>query len=210
MKTLDTGHDKIQKICDILKKETLEPAHLEAKKIIEAAKKQAEHIIAESHQQAEKSIADARRVIEQERNVFQSSLTQSAKQSLEALRQAIEHKLFNEELHNIVLRHTVDPHVIAKLIDAIVKALEKEGLAADLAAIIPASISVKEVNALLASGILNKLKDQSVALGDIGGGAKVRVEGKKMTLDISNNEIEDLLQRYLRKDFRKLIFGGMN
>lgn len=207
MKTLDTGHDKIQKICDVLKKETLEPAQLEAKKIIEEAKKQAEHIISESRQHAERNIAEARHTIEQERNIFQSSLSQSAKQSLESLRQSIEHKLFNDELHSIVKQQTSDPRVIAKLIDAIVKALEQDGLAADLSVIIPASIPVKEVNALLAAGILDKLKEHTVVLGDIAGGVKVRVEGKKMTLDISNSEIENLLQRYLRKDFRKFIFG---
>lgn len=210
MKTLDTGHEKIQKICDILRKETLEPAHKEAQSLIEEAKQQAEQILAEAHQHSEKIIADARRVIEQERNVFHSSLSQSAKQSLEALRQAIEQRLFNQELHQLILRDTANPQVIAKLIDAIVKALEKEGLAADLIAVVPSSISAKEVNSYLAADILNKLKDHSVTLGNIGGGVRIRIEDKKMTLDISDAEIEDLLQRYLRKDFRKMIFGELS
>lgn len=207
MKTLETGQEKIQKICDVLRRDTLEPAKEEAQGIIIEAKKRAEHIIVEAQQQAEKFLEQARHAIEQERNVFQSSLTQSAKQSLEALRQSIEYNLFNKELHHLVVRHTADPKVIAKLIESLVKALEKEGLAVDLAAIIPASVSSKEVNTLLTAEILSKLQGNSVVLGDIAGGVKILIKNKRMELDISNTEIEELLQRYLRKDFRKMIFN---
>lgn len=207
MKTLETGFDKVQKICDVLRQETLEPAKQEAQKIIAEAKREAEQILQDAHHQGEKMMADVRRVLEQERNVFQSSLSQAEKQSLERLRQAIDHQLFDEELHHFVTQYTADPHVIAKLIESIVRAIEKEGLSADLSAIIPASVSVKEVNALLASNILNKLKEKSVVLGEISGGVKIRLENKKMTLDISNAEIESLLKRHLRKDFRSRMFG---
>jgi V/A-type H+-transporting ATPase subunit E len=207
MKTLDTGFDKVQKICDVLRQETLEPAKQEGQKIIADAKKEAEQILKDARQQGEKLMADTRRALEQERNVFQSSLTQASKQSLEALRQAIEHQLFDEELHNLAIHHTTNPQVVAKLIESIVHAIEKEGLAADIAAIIPTSVSAKEVNALLASNILNKLKENSVTVGDISGGVKVRLENKKMTLDISDVEIESLLKRHLRKDFRTRMFG---
>ena len=207
MKTLETGFDKVQKICDVLRQETLEPAKQEAQKMIADAKKEAEQILKDARQQGEKLMADTRRALEQERHVFQSSLTQASKQSLEVLRQAIEHQLFDGELHNLVTQHTANPQVVAKLIESIVHAIEKEGLAADIAAIIPASVSAKEVNALLTSNILNKLKDNSVTVGDISGGVKVRVEDKKMTLDISDAEIESLLKRHLRKDFRTRMFG---
>lgn len=207
MKTLETGQEKVQKICDLLRKETLEPAKQEAQSIIAEAKKEAERIHREAQHQGEKLIAETRRGLEQERNVFHSSLMQAAKQSLETLRQAIEHELFDKELHQLVVQQTTDPHVIAKLIDCIVKAIEKEGLATDISAIIPAAVSVKEVNALLASQTLHHLKDKSVTLGEISGGVKIRLENKKMTLDISNDEIESLLKRHLRKDFRTRLFG---
>lgn len=207
MKTLETGFDKVQKICDVLRQETLEPAKQEAQKIIADAHADAQQILKDAHQQAEKVMAEARRALEQERNVFQSSLTQAGKQSLEALRQAIEHQLFDSELHNLVTQQTANPQIVAKLIESIINAIQKEGLTADIAAIIPASVSAKEVNALLAGNILDKLKENSVSVGDISGGVKVRLENKKMTLDISDAEIESLLKRHLRKDFRTRVFG---
>lgn len=207
MKTLDTAEDKIQKICDTLRHKTLEPAQEEAKRIVAEAQERAEQIVHHAEKQVEQLLAEARKNIERERNVFQSSLSQAGKQSLEALRQAIEHKLFNNEIQELIGQQATNPNVVAKLISAVVAGLEKDGLDADLAVYIPASVSVKEVNQLLGERILNKLKDKSVVLGDFGGGVKVRLEGKRMTLDVSNTVLEDLMSQYVRKDFRKLLFA---
>ena len=53
MKFMDTGKDKVQQICDILKKETLEPAREEAQKIIDDAKASAQRIVQEAKEQAD-------------------------------------------------------------------------------------------------------------------------------------------------------------
>ena len=206
MKTLDKGSDKIKKICDIIKHETIEPAKHEAHGIIESAKARAEEIVAEAERQAEKLHAQARAAIEQERNVFHSSLTQATRQSVESLKQEIEHKLFNEELDRIVKSQTANPTLIANLINSIVKAIDKEGIATELAAIIPKSVSAAEVNKLLGEAILKRLKDQSVTVGNFEGGAQVRLVDKKMTIDISDSALKELLSNYVRKDFRKLLF----
>jgi V/A-type H+-transporting ATPase subunit E len=205
--TLETGDQKINKICTLLRQDTLEPAKAEAQRMIEEAKRQAEAILETAQRTAEQLRTEARRAIEKERAVFHSALSQATQQSLEALRQAIEKRLFNEELHSLILRQTNDPQIIAKLITAIVHAIDKEGFSGDIHAYISKDVSAEAVCRQLTAQILNKLKDNSVALGDFFGGVKVRLEGKKMTLDISNAEIEDLLRRYVRKDFRELLFG---
>lgn len=207
MKTFKTEQEKIQQICDTLRKETLEPAHQEAEKIIAHAKERAEHLINEAHRESERLLAEAKKNIEKERNVFHSSLTQASQQSMEALRQTVEQKLFNPELHHLITSRTADPQVIAHLIKAIVTAIEKEGLKTDITAIIPAQVSPKEVNQLIGEQILKKLKDNSVQVGDFKGGAKIRLEGKRLTFEISDKEIEELLKSYVRKDFRKMLFG---
>lgn len=207
MKTLDTAEDKIQKICDTLRHKTLEPAQEEAKRIVADAQGRAEQIIRNGEKHVEQLIEEARKNIERERNVLQSSLSQASKQSLEALKQAIEHKLFNSEIQDLVGQQAANANVVAKLIGAVITGLEKDGLDANLTAYIPASVSVKEVNQLLGERILSKLKGKSVALGDFAGGVKVRLEGKQMTLDVSNTVLEELMSQYVRKDFRKLLFA---
>lgn len=208
MKNLEKGQEKIEKICEVLRKETIEPAQKEASRIVEEAKKEANQIIEEAEKQANALIEKAKNDIEQERNVFHSSLLQASKQSLEALRQDIEHRLFNTQLDSLLQNETKDPQVIASLINAIVKAIEKEGISTDIEAVIPASVSPREVNQMLLDGVKKQLKQQSVNVGKFKGGAQVKILDKKMTIDISENSLMELLASFVRKDFRKLIFNA--
>lgn len=205
-KKLEKGSDKVSQICTILRDEAIEPAKREAAGIIDEAKTQAKHIIHNAEKHAEKIIADARQGIEQERNIFQSSLSQAGKQVLEVLKQSIEHQLFNDQLESVVQRHAADPQVIAKIINAICNAVEKHGLSTDIEAIIPKLVSAQEVNTLLLDGIIKRLKDGSVVLGDFSGGAQVKFLDRKMMIDLTDKTLKELLANYIRKDFRKLIF----
>lgn len=208
MKTLDKGQDKIKKICDILRNETLEPAQKQAEEIIAAAEKKGEEIVREAERRAHKVIDDAKLNIEHQHNVFESSLQQAAKQAVEALRQAVEKQFFNDELDVLLDGPARDPAIVADLLKSIVKAIEKEGLAVNLTAEIPKSVSSKEMNGLLGEKILKTLANGTTVLGEFNGGVKVRLNNKRMTLDVTKETIKDLLAAYLRKDFRKMIFSS--
>lgn len=207
MKSLEKGQDKIQKICDKLRHEILEPSYIEAKKITDAAQVKAESIISDAEKQAEQLIKQARGQIEQERNVFRSSLQQSAKQVLESLRQEIEQKFFNDELQSIVEKDTANPKLIADLVNGLVSALEKEGVKADISLVIPQHVSAKDVNAFLLEQVLKKLKNKPLELGNFSGGVQVKLVGKKMTLDLTDHALKELLANFARKDYRQLIFS---
>lgn len=210
MRTLEKGQEKIKQICSILKEETLEPAKKQAEEIIENARKQAEEIVREAQKHSETLISETRLAIEQERNVFNSSLQQAVKQSLEALRQNIENNFFNNQLQALIEKDGSKPDLIAKLINAIVNALEKEGVSADLSAIVPKMISPQEINGLLLKDVLNILKEKTVVQGKFAAGAQVRLNQKNITIDMSDEALKDLLSNYVvRKDFRKLIFMAL-
>lgn len=207
MKELEKGESQIQKICDMLRRETLEPALKEAEQIIEDANKRASELISKAEKDAVVLLERARKTREQEMRVFDSSLEQGVKLALESLRQSIESSLFNASLSNILERETADPKLIAKLIEAIVKAIERGGIGTDLTAIVPKAVSADEINRLIAEDILKKLKDKSVQIGDFSGGAKVKLHDRRMTIDVSDAALKELLADYVRKDFRKLIFA---
>jgi len=207
MRSLENGQDKIQKICDKLRHETLEPAEKEAQHILEEAKKKAEAIKAEAERHVEQMIKQARGQIEQERNVFHSALQQAAKQTVEGLRQEIEHKLFNEELQHLLEKEMADPKIVAELINGIVKALERDGLSTDLSIVIPRAVSVEDVNSLMIENVRKRLKGKPLDVGGFAGGAQVKLIGKKMTIDLTDQAVRELLGNYMRKDFRKLIFS---
>ncbi|MBA3817134.1 MAG: V-type ATP synthase subunit E [Parachlamydiaceae bacterium] len=207
MRTLEKGQEKIKKICSILREETLEPAKKQAEEILDEARKQAETIIAEAQKNAKSVVVDTKAEMDQERNVFNSSLQQAVKQSLESLRQEIENNFFNNQLHHLIEKECSNPNLTANLINAIINALEKDGISADLSALVPKTISPHDVNVLLMKNVLNSLKENSVAVGKFAAGAQVRINNKKVTIDITEDALKDLLSNYVvRKDFRKMIF----
>jgi V/A-type H+/Na+-transporting ATPase subunit E len=205
MKSLQEGSKKIQQICELLKKDALEPAKKEAEAHITEAKAKAQKIIEDAQKHADSLLKDAKASIEQEKSVFQSFMSQAARQAIETLKQQIEQKFFNAELQKQISVQASDPKVISKLIDAIIKAIEKEGLSSDFSVIIPQAVSAKEVNAFLGENILNKLKDHTVNLGPISAGVQVKLHNKNMTIDISDAALVDILNTY-RKGFRELFF----
>lgn len=206
MENLETGKDKIKKICDILKKETLQPAKQEAQQIVEVAGQEAHQIIRDAEAKAEQILNEAKAKMEKEKELFRSSLTQACRQGLEALRQDIENKLFNSALDGWLQKNTADPAVGAKLISALVQAIEKEGISADFSAIVPAQVPADKVNAALGQNIIDKLREKSVVVGDFIGGVQLKLHDRKLTLDVSDDALKELLGHYIRKDFRELLF----
>ena len=209
MKGIETGKDKVKKICDILRRETLEPAKNEAEEIIRSAKERAEEIIASAQAQVERLNVDAGLEIERQKNVFQSSLAQACKQALESLKQNIEEKLFNQELGRLISKHTQDPQVLAQLISAVIHGIEKEGIEAILSVYVPSVVPARSVNLLLAHDILEKLKEKSVLVGSMTGGIEVKLHQENITVDITDAALKELVANYIRKDFRQMIFGAV-
>ena len=205
-RALEKSESKIQKICDTLRKDTLEPAHLEAQGILKQAKDEAAKIISKAETESSRIIEQAHQKNEKERAVFQSALEQASKQAFVRLKQQIEEDLFDHEFTKWVERGTADPKLIAKLVDCIVKAIEKEGTDTELSALIPASINPHDVNQLIGEQVLKRLREKSVELGSFHGGAQVRLHGQNLTLDVTSQVLKELLASFVRKDFRELIF----
>lgn len=203
---IETGKDRVQQICDLLKKDTIEPAQEEADKITQEAKAAAEEILAKARAEAEEILAGARKDIENERNVFASSLNLAAKQAIASLKQEIDEKVFNRELNEMLKDHGSSKEVVSKLIEAICSGIQKDGLDASLSVLIPKSLPAQEVNQVLAKEILSKLEKESVSLGEFASGAQVKLKEKHMIIDLSDDALRQLLATYIREDFRNLIF----
>ncbi len=206
MKEVDTGKDKIQKICDLLKKETLDPAKQQANEIIENAKLQKEEIIKQAHKDAQNIIEEAKKNIEHERRIFDSALNLAAKQGFEDLKQKIENQLFNKNLQEIINKEASDPQIISKLLIVIIDAIEEEGMDVDLSAYIPKKVDSKAINAFLSKEILEKLREKEVVLDNFHAGVKVKLHDLQITIDMSDEAIKELIAGYIRKDFRERIF----
>lgn len=208
MKSVDTGKEKVKKICEVLRKETLDPAKKEGEQIIAKARAQSEKIIADAKKDGERIHEEAKKKIEEERNVFRASMNLACKKSIETLKEKIDKELFNPELSHFVHELTKDPKVASQLISAIVSGLQKEGVEGDLRAIVSNTIDVEAVNKELVKGILERLKKQSIEVEEIEGGAKVKIENENLTIDLSSDALKNLLSGFLRDDFRSILFAS--
>lgn len=207
MSELGSGKERVQQLCDLLKKETLEPAQKEVGKILEEAQSRREALINEGRLEAERVLEEAKAKIEEERKVFDSSLSLAGKQALLALKQEIEGKLFNRELSRQVEGASSDPKMVAKTLEALVLAVEKEGIDSDLLAFIPKAVSKEEVVKELSSAILERLKKESVQLAEFTGGAKVKIVEDHLTLDMSDEALKRLVASFIREDLKAKLFA---
>lgn len=206
MKSLESGKDKMQKICDALRKETLEPAKQEAREVIENAHLQAAQIVEDAKQKVQKMIREATLEIDQKKKAFESSLQIACRQGIEQLKQKIEKELLYQDLAQTVVQETSQPKFVAHLIESFLKILEEKGLDEDLTVLIPKSLSPRAINVLLIERFLDRLKEKSVSVGDFDGGVQIKFLDKKITIDISDRVVRELIADFIRRDFRDLVF----
>jgi V/A-type H+/Na+-transporting ATPase subunit E len=207
VKGLETGKDKVQKICDALRKETLEPAKQEAREIVENAHLAAAEIEQAAKKKAEMEIRKAEKEIEEKKKIFDSSLAMACRQGIERMKQKIENELFNRELFRLVEKEMGDPKAVAQILNAFMKAIEEKGIDDDFVAVIPKSIAPRSISSLLAADVLERLKKEGISVGGFAGGAQIRLKERKITIDISDEVVRELIAQYIRRDFRDLIFS---
>ncbi len=206
MKGTDSGKSKIQKICDIIKTETIEPAQQEAREIIENAHLRAEEIIRNAEKKAKGILGHGEKEIEQRKRVFESSMNLASRQALESLRQKIENELFHPALAEAIHKSLSQPDMIAKLMTAVIQGIEKEGIDSDLTALVGKSVSPKQINELLLKHIVERMREKGVIVGDFKGGIKVVLHQNRITIDISEEALRELIGSYVRKEFREMLF----
>ena len=207
MDQLESGKDKIRKICDLLKSETLDPAKAEAQAIIQKAEEKSRSIVHDAEEKAKSVLEAARTKQQNEKKVFDTNLAAACKMGLEALRQDIENKLFSGELMVWVEKQTVDPKLQAELMQSLITALEKEGTSTDFSGYIGKDVPKEALLAALGQQVIAKLKEKDVLVGEFIGGVQLKLHDRRMILDISNEALKELIGRYIRKDFRKLLFS---
>lgn len=207
MKSLDTEKETIEKICDILTEETLQPAKAEAKRIILEAEKRAEEIKEMAEKSRDELLREAEKEIKQKENIFRSTMSQASQQGVESIRQAVQTQLFSSTLTSLLTEKLNHPDLLADLIKAIVGSVEKQGISANLSAAISSKVSAQEINKLLGQEVLKKLEGSTVSLSNLPAGVTVRLKDKQMTIDMSLEAVQELVSSYIRKDLREMIFG---
>lgn len=203
---LETGKDKIKKICDVLRKETLEPALQEAETIIQEARARADQILEDARRHASDILSKTEKEITKKQEIFQASLTHGARQTIDSLKQEIEQQLFHPALYSLIVNSTSSPEILSNLIKAIIKSIEVEGIKTDISAVIPSTVEARKVNELLGKEVLGKLREKSVLLGPMKGGVEIKLHKENISIDLTDQALIELLKRFIRKDFHQFFF----
>lgn len=202
------ANDKLKQICDALRIETLKPAEEEAEVIVCNAKEQAKRIIQDAKEQAKEIILSAEDQASHKIKQGEAALALAGKRTLESLKQAVENTIFREALAEWLEQITINPEFVAKLMEAMISAVESQGITGSLSAYIGKHVSPRNVNELLGKSVTAKLRKKSLVIGNFSGGVQLKVEDKEWVLDLSSEALLELFLRYLQKDFREMIFQG--
>lgn len=204
---LDSANKKVQEICDILREETLSPARREAKRILEEAKWEADEIIAKAKKEATKVHEDNEKKIAEQHKIFQSALHLAGKQALSKLKQSVA-QMFSKQWESSLKEEMKKSNVVAKLVEVLVSAIEKEGLSADFLAVVPHDVGANMIVNHISAEVFSKLKEGKITIGDFKGGAQVKLEDQKMVIDMSDEAMIELLKSYVTEEIRNRIFAN--
>jgi len=105
-----------------------------------------------------------------------------------------------------VSRDASDSKFLSHLISSFLQALEAKGIDEDITVVIPKSVTARSINSLLVEKFVERLKEKSVVLGDFDGGIQIKLLDRKITIDLSDRALRELIVEFIRRDFRDLVF----
>lgn len=190
---------QIQDLIKSIKKDGIETAESESKKIIDNAKKEAEKIISDANKEKERIVEEGKR----ESKVFLDSSLETIRQALRDASLSLKDSL--EEKLNLLLTQSVSSSFDATLIKELVLFVVKaEEIGDEATLVIPedkfaslASELKRELASLIDKGLELKTSNQS--------GIKVIKKDGSAYIDLSSDEIEKLLYPYLSSNLKNLL-----
>ena len=207
MKLMETGSEKVKKICEVLRRDTLEPARGEAEEMISAARNEAERILKAAHEKASGIVHDAEDKMRKQEEVFKASLNLSFKQSIAKLKNEVQKNLFLPALKQS-LDHTMSKEAfLEKLFSALMEGIKQSGLSADISLILPRAISKEDLSKFIIQCGFEDHQNKVVAVGPFKGGFQVKFEKEHMTVDLTEETIMQMILDYTSESFRKLVFN---
>ena len=189
---------QIQDLIASIKKDGIESATNESKKILEEARKEADRIVNEAKKERDKIIADGKKTIEIERESSISSVKQAARDVSLTLRKNLEEKF--QKILGQKVSSALDEKVLAETIVAVIKG-ESDGCVVEVN-----KDMVDKVNALLTSQFASDL-EKGVTLrssSSVSGGFRVYSKDGSAYIDLTDDEITKLLYPYLSSSLKEL------
>lgn len=208
----------VQALIDRIREQGVQSANQEAARIISEAEAKAAQLMADAHKQVEQLHAKATADIEVEQAAALEALKLSARDTVQRLKNGVG-AAFESFVHRLVTTATQDRELMKNLI------LVLAGHSAD------EFIKDKQIQILLSEAVLTgqpdpKLRDlgkqtilsltsdmlregvELIPSSSVVGGAKVRLVGEQLEIDLSDEAISKLLASRLLPRFRSILTGA--
>lgn len=205
--TNQTSSKAVERICKVLKSETIDPAKKEANEILNQAKMRAEEIIETAEKQAKEIINDSEQKVIDQRKIFVDEIKHIAKETIRKLHDEVL-QLFSKDFKQRIADSANNPNYIAKAIESILDALKKEGINANMEAYVSKHVAVESVAKELAVDVVKQLDDgKLLKVGDHAGGCSILIKDEQLSISLTEVQLNDILKDQVQHELETLLFG---
>ena len=191
---------QIQDLINSIKKDGIDSATNESKRIIEEAEKKAEAIIKEANAERDKLIADGMRQLEKEKESFSQSLKMAARDLSLSFKKEVEGKI--QALLDEKVKGAFDEALLKDLLKTVIEAEFKGDVVVELPQEKKTAVAQSLAEELASS--LKKGVELSFS-SSLQGGFRVIAKDGRAFIDLSDDEVTKLLYPYLSSSVRDLI-----
>ena len=191
---------QIQDLINSIKKDGIDSATNESKRIIEEAEKKAETIIKEANAERDKLLADGRRQLEKEKESFSESLKMAARDLSLSFKKEVEGKI--QALLDEKVKGAFDENLLKELLKTVIEAEFKGDVIVELPQEKKTAVAQSLAEELASS--LRKGVELSFS-SSLQGGFRVIAKDGRAFIDLSDDEVTKLLYPYLSSSVRDLI-----
>lgn len=212
----------VQELIDKLKNQGVNAGERQAEQIIKEANNKASRILTQAQAEADKLLSETRHTIDVERKSSHEAIKTAFRDTELALRSKVR-DAFSAHLRRLVSIELEDKNFIKQLVLAIasVKTVEIDQ-ASHVEVLLPSKIFESDENGThlsnegkksmhhLVLGITDGMLREGIELKsatDVKGGIKVRLTGKDIQLDLTDEAFTDLLLKYLLPRYREIVSG---
>lgn len=212
----------VQELIDKLKNQGVSEGQKQAQQILKEAHNKASQILTQAKDEADKLLSETRHTLEVERKSSHEAIKTAFRDTEIALRSKVR-EAFSSHLKRLVSLQLEDKNFIKELVLAIASVKTPEiAQASQVEVLLPSQIFETDEKGThlsqdgkkrmqhLVLGITDEMLRKGIELKsstDVKGGIKVRLKGKDIELDLTDEAFGDLLLKYLLPRYREIVSG---
>lgn len=205
--TNQTTSKAVERICRVLKSETLDPAKKEADGILNKARERADELIEVAEKQAAEILKTAQQRVTSQRKIFVDEIKHIAKETVFKLRDDIL-QLFSKDLMKHIADYANAPKYIAQAIEVVLEAIKKGGIEANIEAYISEHVPMDAVAKELSAHVIESLSGgKSLKVGSISSGCSLLMKENQLSIALTEEQLTQLLKDQVQDELENLLFG---